>query len=41
MVSIEAEGAKTMTSKLPTAMIFYWVIDTRNLGRRTGPHGLH
>jgi hypothetical protein len=35
MASIEAHSAKMLT------MIFDLLIDTRNVGRRTGPHGLH
>jgi hypothetical protein len=41
MASIEADNAKTVTCKLPKAMVFDKLIDTRNLGQRTGPHGFH
>jgi hypothetical protein len=35
MASIEADDAKTV------AMVFGSLINIRNMGRRTGPHGLH
>jgi hypothetical protein len=41
MASIEADGAKTVPCKLPKTIVFDLLIDTRNVGRRKGPHGLH
>jgi hypothetical protein len=41
MASIWADGGKRVICKLPKAIVFDKLIDTRNVGRRTEPHGLH